>query len=57
MILNNYKKLTYFSFTAKQKEDVKSNKTSNGKSISQSYNPSKSSYHPINDACWEREDK
>ncbi|XP_014479873.1 PREDICTED: DNA ligase 1 isoform X2 [Dinoponera quadriceps] len=41
----------------KQKEDTKADKASNGKSGNQSYNPSVSRYHPINDACWKRGDK
>lgn len=48
----------YFpTFTGKQKEKAKDDKASNEKSVKQSYNPSMSRYHPINDACWERGDK
>lgn len=41
----------------KQKGDAKGDKESNAKSVSQSYNPSASAYHPIDDACWKRGDK
>ncbi|KMQ98186.1 dna ligase 1 [Lasius niger] len=44
-------------FTSKQKDDKKDNKAGDVKSNNQSYNPSKSGYHPINDACWKRGDK
>ncbi|XP_011646999.1 DNA ligase 1 [Pogonomyrmex barbatus] len=44
-------------FTSKLKDDAKDDKTSNVKSSNQSYNPSTSGYHPINDACWKRGDK
>ncbi|XP_018339725.1 PREDICTED: DNA ligase 1 isoform X1 [Trachymyrmex septentrionalis] len=44
-------------FISKQKGDLKSDKVSNGKSANQSYNPSASIYHPIDDACWKRGDK
>ncbi|GAB1861374.1 DNA ligase [Camponotus japonicus] len=42
-------------FTSKQKDDAKD--TSDVKNNNQSYNPSISSYHPINNACWKRGDK
>ncbi|XP_071566502.1 DNA ligase 1 isoform X2 [Temnothorax nylanderi] len=42
-------------FMSKQKGDAKDDKASNRKS--QSYNPSASAYHPIDDACWKRGDK
>ncbi|EFN88433.1 DNA ligase 1 [Harpegnathos saltator] len=41
----------------KQKEDTKNDKVSNGKNVIQSYNPSMSGYHPINDAYWKQGDK
>lgn len=41
----------------KQKDDTKNDKVKNAKSISQSYNPGASVYHPIDDACWKRGDK
>ncbi|XP_070169027.1 DNA ligase 1 isoform X3 [Polyergus mexicanus] len=44
-------------FTSKQKNDAKDNKANNAKSSNQSYNPNISDYHPINNACWKREDK
>ncbi|XP_018057253.1 PREDICTED: DNA ligase 1 isoform X2 [Atta colombica] len=44
-------------FISKQKGDVKGDKVNNGKSANQSYNPSASIYHPIDDACWKRGDK
>ncbi|KAL6426983.1 hypothetical protein ACFW04_009289 [Cataglyphis niger] len=43
-------------FTSKQKNDAK-DKIGDAKSNNQSYNPSTSDYHPINNACWKREDK
>lgn len=42
-------------FTSKQK-DTKDNKAAEVKSSNQSYNPSISGYHPINNACWKRGD-
>lgn len=42
---------------SKQKADSKDDKASNAKSANQSYNPSASVYHPIDDACWKRGDK
>ncbi|XP_026829707.1 DNA ligase 1 isoform X2 [Ooceraea biroi] len=45
---------------SKQKSDTKDDKRNGGKtrkSADQSYNPSASGYHPINDACWKRGDK
>lgn len=42
---------------SKQKSDAKDNKASGAKSANQSYNPSASVYHPIDDACWKRGDK
>ncbi|XP_011164034.2 DNA ligase 1 isoform X2 [Solenopsis invicta] len=44
-------------FMPKQKDDTKNDKVKNAKSISQSYNPGASVYHPIDDACWKRGDK
>ncbi|XP_071641524.1 DNA ligase 1 isoform X4 [Temnothorax longispinosus] len=44
-------------FMSKQKGDTKDDKASNRKSVCQSYNPSASAYHPIDDACWKRGDK
>ncbi|XP_024891439.1 DNA ligase 1 isoform X1 [Temnothorax curvispinosus] len=44
-------------FMSKQKGDAKDDKASNRKSVCQSYNPSASAYHPIDDACWKRGDK
>ncbi|XP_018395103.1 PREDICTED: DNA ligase 1 isoform X1 [Cyphomyrmex costatus] len=44
-------------FMSKQKGDAKDDKMSNGKSANQSYNPSASVYHPIDNACWKRGDK
>ncbi|KAG5328951.1 DNLI1 ligase, partial [Acromyrmex heyeri] len=44
-------------FMSKQKGDAKGDKVNNGKSANQSYNPSASVYHPIDDACWKRGDK
>ncbi|KAG5310023.1 DNLI1 ligase, partial [Acromyrmex insinuator] len=44
-------------FISKQKGDAKGDKVNNGKSANQSYNPSASVYHPIDDACWKRGDK
>lgn len=41
----------------KQKGDAKDDKQNNAKSANQSYNPSASIYHPIDDACWKRGDK
>lgn len=41
----------------KGKDNAKAEKKDNAKSANQSYNPSASSYHPIDDACWKRGDK
>ncbi|XP_029155818.1 DNA ligase 1 isoform X2 [Nylanderia fulva] len=48
-------KKTHSFFTSKQK-DTKDNKAE-VKSSNQSYNPSISGYHPINNACWKQGDK
>nr|XP_012136945.1 PREDICTED: DNA ligase 1 isoform X2 [Megachile rotundata] len=44
-------------FTVKQKESTKNNVGDKAKSANQSYNPSISNYHPINDACWKKDEK
>nr|XP_012224215.1 PREDICTED: LOW QUALITY PROTEIN: DNA ligase 1 [Linepithema humile] len=44
-------------FTSKQKDNAEDEKKGNTKSANQSYNPSASNYHPIDNACWKRGDK
>lgn len=43
--------------TVSKQKDGQKDKASNTKSANQSYNPSASVYHPIDDACWKRGDK
>lgn len=52
--LNSY---MHYIAAPKQKDDAKDDSANNAKSASQSYNPSASVYHPIDDACWKRGDK
>lgn len=49
--------MEYCIAVPKQKEDTKDNEIDNAKGANQSYNPSISKYHPINDAYWKRDDK
>ncbi|XP_076160549.1 DNA ligase 1 isoform X2 [Ptiloglossa arizonensis] len=53
---NSAKKIHSF-FAPQQKESMKNNNVDKKKSESHSYNPSTSSYHPINDAFWKQGEK